>query len=220
MRFPLPYNSLRGVVSSMDYKDKILELADTILEWNLVDPKDIPKIPLYMEQVTSFFDEALSGARRNDDDKILTKTMINNYTKEGTLPRPNGKKYSREHMIRLMYIFMLKQVLSLQDIRQMFDLLQVDRKIEPMYGAYIELVEGYKEQLRLNLVRKMERVEEKLVEKGVDTDENFEMMLMLLTVAEATAGKMLIWRMLDGRSEERSKAKETEKEGTKSLDKK
>ena len=89
-----------------------------------------------------------------------------------------------------------------------------------MYGAYIELVEGYKEQLRLNLVRKMERVEEKLVEKGVDTDENFEMMLMLLTVAEATAGKMLIWRMLDGRSEERSKAKETEKEGTKSLDKK
>jgi hypothetical protein len=204
----------------MEYKDKILELADKILEWNLVDPKDIPKIPLYMEQVTSFFGEALSGARRNDDDKILTKTMINNYTKEGTLPRPNGKKYSREHMIRLMYIFMLKQVLSLQDIRQMFDLLQVDRKIEPLYGAYIELVEAYKEQLRLSLEQKMERVEEKLVEKGVDTDENFEMMLMLLTVAEATAGKMLIWRMLDGLSEQRSLAKAAEKEGTKSPEKK
>jgi hypothetical protein len=176
-----------------------------------VDLKDIPRIPLYMEQVTSFFDEAVAGARRNDDDKILTKTMINNYTKEGTLPRPNGKKYSREHMIRLMYIFLLKQVLSLQDIRQMFDLLQMDKNIEPMYGAYLELVAGYKDQFRLNLINKMDRVEQALEEKGVNTDENFEMMLMLLTVAEATSGKMLIWKMLDERAE-KGKAKDAGKE--------
>jgi hypothetical protein len=201
----------------MDNERKILELADSILEWNLVDLKDIPRIPLYMEQVTSFFDEAMAGARRNDDDKILTKTMINNYTKEGTLPRPHGKKYSREHMIRLMYIFMLKQVLSLQDIRQMFELLQMDKNIEPMYGAYLELVDGYKEQFKLNLVQKMERVEEALGEKGICTNANFEMMLMLLTVAEATAGKMLIWRMLDERAEQRGAGRDTGKEGAKPL---
>jgi hypothetical protein len=196
----------------MDYKEKTLELANTVLEWNLVELKDIPRIPLYMEQVTSFFDEALSGARRNEDDKILTKTMINNYTKEGTLPRPNGKKYSREHMIRLMYIFMLKQVLSLQDIKEMFELLQMDRNIESMYGTYLEMVEDYKEQHRSNLIAKMNRVEEKLLDKGIYTDENFEMMLMLLTVTEATAGKMLIWRMLDQLSEQRSQEKEPAKD--------
>jgi hypothetical protein len=185
----------------MEHKQKILDMADEILKWSLVDLKDMPRIPLYMEQVTSFFDEALAGARRGEDDKILTKTMINNYTKEGTLPRPNGKKYNREHMIRLMYIFMLKQVLSLQDIRQMFDLLRMDRNIEPMYRAYLELVEGYKEQFRQDLLHKMDAVEEKLGGKGANTDGNFEMMLMLLTVTEATAGKMLIWRMLDGLSE-------------------
>jgi hypothetical protein len=196
----------------MDYKQKALELADDVLEWNLVRLKDIPRIPLYMEQVTSFFDDALSGARRNDDDKILTKTMINNYTKEGTLPRPNGKKYSREHMIRLMYIFMLKQVLSLQDIRQMFDLLQMDKSIESMYGTYLEMVDEYKEQYRSNLMAKMDKVEQKLVAKGIYTDENFEMMLMLLTVTEATEGKMLIWKMLDGLSEQKMQEKAAEKD--------
>lgn len=196
----------------MDYKGKTLELADDVLDWNLVDLKDIPRIPLYMEQVTSFFDDALAGARRNDDDKILTKTMINNYTKEGTLPRPNGKKYSREHMIRLMYIFMLKQVLSLQDIKQMFDLLQMDRNIESMYGTYLEMVKDYREQHRSNLMAKMDRVEEKLLEKGIYSDENFEMMLMLLTVTEATSGKMLIWKMLDQLSEQQKQEKEAIKE--------
>jgi hypothetical protein len=196
----------------MDYKEKTLELADSVLEWNLVELKDIPRIPLYMEQVTSFFDEALAGARRNEDDKILTKTMINNYTKEGTMPRPNGKKYSREHMIRLMYIFMLKQVLSLQDIKQMFELLQMDKNIESMYGTYLEMVEDYKEHYRKNIIAKMDRVEEKLVDKGIYTDENFEMMLMLLTVTEATAGKMLIWKMLDNQSDQRKQDKDTTKE--------
>jgi hypothetical protein len=198
----------------MDNNEKILALADSILEWNLVELKDIPRIPLYMEQVTGFFDEAMAGARRNDDDKILTKTMINNYTKEGTLPRPHGKKYSREHMIRLMYIFMLKQVLSLQDIRQMFDLLQTEKNVEPVYGAYLELVEGHKEQFRRDLAAKMDRVEEKLREKGIYTDENFEMMLMLLTVAEATAGKMLIWRILDGLTEAKGKGGEPARDRT------
>lgn len=204
----------------MDNKRKILELADSILAWNLVEPKDIPRIPLYMEQVTGFFDEAMAGARRNDDDKILTKTMINNYTKEGTLPRPHGKKYSREHMIRLMYIFILKQVLSLQDIRQMFDLLQTEKNVEPVYGAYLELVEGHKEQFRRDLAAKMERVEEKLRQRGIYTEENFEMMLMLLTVAEATAGKMLIWRMLDGLSETKAKGGEQARAGAQPAEKK
>jgi hypothetical protein len=114
-----------------------------------------------------------------------------------------------------MYIFMLKQVLSLQDIRQMFDLLQMDRNIEPMYGAYLELVDGYKEQFRLNLIHKMESVEQALKEKDIYSDENFEMMLMLLTVAEATAGKMLIWKMLDERSAQKGNGEDPAKERAK-----
>ena len=195
----------------MDYKENTLELLDEVLQWSLVELSDIPKIPLYMEQITSFFDEMLSGARRNDADKILTKTMINNYTKEGTLPRPNGKKYSREHMIKLVYIFMLKQMLSLQDVKRLFDLLDQGNS-ELMYGTYLEMAEGYKEQYRENLITQMDLVEEKLKQKGIYSHENFEMLLTLLTVTEATAGKMLIWKLLDQKSEERRAQREAAKE--------
>jgi hypothetical protein len=128
------------------------------------------------------------------------------------LPRPNGKKYSREHIIRLMYIFMLKQVLSLQDIRRMFELLETDIGVESMYGTYLEMVEDFKRQQRSNLISRMERVEEKLVEKGIYTDEHFELMLMLLTVTEATAGKMLIERLIDELAEQRKQEKEPNRE--------
>ena len=196
----------------MDYKDKALDQIEEILQWSMVDLADIPKIPLYMEQVTSFFDEIMARLRRTEDDKILTKTMINNYTKEGTLPRPVGKKYSREHMIRLVYIFMLKQMLSLQDIKQIFELLGRDNDTEAVYSACLSIVEEYKDSYRQSLATKMEHVEEKLIEKGINTEENFELLLVMLTATEAMVGKMLIWKMLDGAAEQRQQEREAARE--------
>ena len=196
----------------MDYKDKALDQIEEILQWSMVDLADIPKIPLYMEQVTSFFDEIMARLRRTEDDKILTKTMINNYTKEGTLPRPVGKKYSREHMIRLVYIFMLKQMLSLQDIKQIFELLGRDNDTEAVYSACLSIVEEYKDSYRQSLVTKMEHVEEKLIEKGINTEENFELLLVMLTATEAMVGKMLIWKMLAGAAEQRQQEREAARE--------
>ena len=91
-----------------------------------------------MEQVTSFFEDQLGDMRRKEDDKILTKTMINNYTKYEVLPHPEKKKYSREHMIAMTYIIILKKVLSMQDIKAFFNL--TDKKddllLEPVITSY------------------------------------------------------------------------------------
>ncbi|MGN0244087.1 MAG: DUF1836 domain-containing protein, partial [Lachnospiraceae bacterium] len=51
-----------------------------------------------------------------EDDKVMTKTMINNYTKNKLLPPPVKKKYSREHIILLIYIYYLKNFLTIADI--------------------------------------------------------------------------------------------------------
>ena len=185
----------------MGIKDEMLEKAREIAKWNLVELGDIPRIPLYMEQVTSFFDEALAGARRNEHDKILTKTMINNYTKEGTLPRPHGKKYSREHIIRLAYLFILKQMLSLQDVKQIFELMEAGDGVEHLYATYLELIKESKAEYLNGLESRLEKVSAKLTEAGQYTDENAELLLILLMVTEATMGKMLIWRMLDDAGE-------------------
>lgn len=82
-----------------------------------VQPGEVPNIDLYMDQVTKFMDEHLESSKRYSDDKLLTKTMINNYTKNDLLPSPEKKKYTKDHMYTLLFIYYLKNVLSIDDTR-------------------------------------------------------------------------------------------------------
>ena len=80
----------------------------------------IPEIDLYMDQVTSFMEDHLTKTKRNPEDKVLTKTMINNYAKNRLLPPPVKKKYSRQHILLLLFIYYYKSLLSFSDIEQLF----------------------------------------------------------------------------------------------------
>lgn len=95
-------------------------LSDILDEFNKIDyvkPEDIPNIDLYMDQVTTFMEDNLASTKRHDDDKILTKTMINNYAKNKLLPPPEKKRYSREHLLMLIFIYYFKNILSISDIQ-------------------------------------------------------------------------------------------------------
>ncbi len=85
-----------------------------------IKPEEIPNIQLYMDQVTTFMEEHLGHTKRYPEDKVLTKTMINNYAKNNLLPAPVKKKYSKEHMLMLIFIYYFKNVLSFNDIQQIF----------------------------------------------------------------------------------------------------
>mgnify|MGYP000334617862 CR=1 FL=1 len=80
---------------STDNEAMIRHILDWISGIGYIKPEDIPNIDLYMDQVTTFMEEQLSSTKRYEDDKILTKTMINNYAKNNLLPPPNKKKYSK-----------------------------------------------------------------------------------------------------------------------------
>ena len=95
-----------------------LILASIINDFPNVHTADIPGIDLYMDQVTTFLQDKLQAfTRRPEDDKLLTKTMINNYVKNKVLIPPVKKKYSRDHMMFLIMIYYLKSFLSIGDIR-------------------------------------------------------------------------------------------------------
>ena len=95
----------------------ILKRLDTL---SYIRPEEIPGIDLYMDQVTTFMDEHLKNTKRYPEDKVLTKTMINNYAKNNLLPAPNKKKYSREHILLLIFIYYFKNILSINDIEELF----------------------------------------------------------------------------------------------------
>lgn len=103
----------------MDKKWKfyLRSILNHLSETNYIRPNDIPNIELYMDQVTSFLDDHLEQSKRFDNDKLLTKTMINNYTKNELLPSPVKKKYSKDHMYLLVFIYYLKNFLSINDVK-------------------------------------------------------------------------------------------------------
>ena len=82
-----------------------------------VRPEEIPNIDLYMDQVTTFIESQLAPSNHRKDGKTLTKTMINNYAKNDLLPPPEKKKYNKDHMLTLIFIYYLKNVMSIGDIQ-------------------------------------------------------------------------------------------------------
>ena len=95
-----------------DNKELVSSMLRKMTKLNYIKPGDVPGINLYMDQVTTFMDEHLSDSKRHEDDKILTKTMINNYTKNNLLPPPVKKKYSRDHLYILAFIYYLKNLIN------------------------------------------------------------------------------------------------------------
>lgn len=98
-------------INTNDYIDRLLRNMD------LIKPEDIPNIDLYMDQVTTFMENHLGRLKRTDDDKVLTKTMINNYAKNDLLPSPEKKKYSKDHVLLLTFIYYFKSFLTIGDIK-------------------------------------------------------------------------------------------------------
>lgn len=104
--------------SSKEFVRELLKKMETL---NYIKPGDVPNINLYMDQVTTFMDEHLRDVKRHENDKILTKTMINNYAKNDLLPSPIKKKYSREHIYILTFIYYFKNMLSISDIQKVLN---------------------------------------------------------------------------------------------------
>ncbi|WP_044937030.1 DUF1836 domain-containing protein [Pseudobutyrivibrio sp. LB2011] len=102
-------------------RKRLNEILHQLAEIDYVHPEDIPNIDLYMDQVLTFLDQELGTVREATEDKAMTKTMINNYTKNQILPSPEKKKYSRDHMLNLIFIYYLKNFLSMKEIKNILD---------------------------------------------------------------------------------------------------
>ena len=106
-------------INTDDLINSIIESLDRIDNIKL---QDMPNIDLYMDQLTTFMDDRLKHTTRYPgEDKILTKTMINNYAKNDLLPPPIRKKYSKDHLILLIFIYYFKTVLSISVVQTLLD---------------------------------------------------------------------------------------------------
>ena len=136
-------------------EERLNDLFEQLRKLEYIDVKDIPHIDLYMDQVTTFMESRLGAMKRYDDDKILTKTMINNYAKNNLLPSPVKKKYTQEHMILLVFIYYFKNLLNFNDIETILSYITENHFGEeqlPLVDVYTEVFTLEHDQM-INLMR-------------------------------------------------------------------
>lgn len=133
---------------TIDTKDILNSILASVSRIDYIKPGEIPNIDLYMDQVTTFMEDHLASSKRHPEDKILTKTMINNYAKNHLLPPPVKKKYSKEHLFILTFIYYFKNILSINDIQVL---------LAPLTEKYfsgeesLQLQDIYEEVMKLEL---------------------------------------------------------------------
>jgi hypothetical protein len=170
-----------------------------------IRPEDIPNIDLYMDQVTTYMDNHLKSSKRNRDDKMLTKTMINNYTKNDLLPAPNKKKYSKEHMLLLIFIYYFKNILSITDIQNILNPLTEkyyntgdDINLEQIYNEVFSLEKEQIDVLTKDVMKKYNRSQttfEDAPEEDRDFLTTFSFICMLSF--DVYMKKMIIEKLID-----------------------
>ncbi len=92
--------------------EEIRQLKERLEGERPVEWDGFPDIGLYMDQLISYMPRQLI---HYGEGEALTSAMVNNYIKDGAMPRAEGKRYSRTHLAYLTALCALKQVLSVKD---------------------------------------------------------------------------------------------------------
>jgi methyltransferase-like protein len=119
-------------------------MNEDIKNFHLPRWDELPNIDLYIDQLVSFLEQYLAGYIKNDnekEEKIITKTMINNYVKHKAIKAPVNKKYNKEHMASLFVIFILKEVYSIHEIEKLISLAIETSPIELAYDRFCSELE-------------------------------------------------------------------------------
>ena len=190
-------------IDSENLLNSILASLDRI---DYIKPGDIPGIELYMDQVTTFMENKLRHSTRNpEEDKVLTKTMINNYAKNDLLPPPVKKKYSKEHVLLLIFIYYYKGIMSINDIQTLLGPIteqyfqnEGDFTLENIYEEVFSLEKEQVAILKEDVVNKYSKAMntfQELPEKDAEFLQKFSF-ICLLSV-DVYVKKMIIEKMID-----------------------
>ncbi len=190
---------------TIDDKDLLNSILASLDRVSHIKPDAIPDIDLYMDQVTTFMDSNLAPSKRYPQDKVLTKTMINNYTKDGLLPPPHKKKYSKEHMLMLIFIYYFKNILSINDLHHILDPLtekyfssEGQLNLTDIYNEVFSLEKDEVTNLAKDITKKFNRSKKTFLDAPAEDVESLQMFSLICMLSFDTFIKrMIIEKMID-----------------------
>jgi predicted DNA-binding protein YlxM (UPF0122 family) len=152
---------------------------------NNINLDDFPEIDLYMDQVMQLFESKLSYTKRNEDDKVLTKTMINNYAKGNLLMKIKNKKYTKNHLILMGLIYNLKGALSLNDIKTILtpiiDAFEKEQKypLHDIYQSFLDIYDLNLDDLKSSSTKIYENITQLINDKNNSLGDYEEKLLLI-----------------------------------------
>ena len=190
---------------TIDREDLLNSILKSLGRIQHIKLEDIPNIDLYMDQVTTFMEKKLKSTTRNPEDKILTKTMINNYAKNDLLPPPIKKKYSKDHILLLIFIYYYKGILSINDIQTLLNPLteryfQTTKSLnlESIYEEVFSLEKEEVESLKEDIVKKFSISQETFKDAPKEDQEILQMFSFISMLSyDAYVKRLLIEKMVD-----------------------
>lgn len=103
------------------------------------DPKELPELDLYMDQLIEFLSKKTSLLQVEQEKPILTKAMVNNYVKFGILDKPHKKKYAADQIMQILMICHWKSVLSMEEIALLMEQGKKEEDLPRLYQRYRSL---------------------------------------------------------------------------------
>ena len=197
---------------TIDREDLLNSIIESLDRIHHISLDDIPNIDLYMDQVTTFMESRLRSTTRNPvGDKILTKTMINNYAKNNLLPPPLKKKYSKEHILVLIFIYYLKNILTINDIQTLLEPLTSKYftasdglTLEEIYQTVFQLEQQQVIWLEKDVLRKFEKAKQTFTEEEDEEKEFLQTFSFIAMLAlDVYVKKQMIERMIDELNEKK-----------------
>ncbi|MDE5910377.1 MAG: DUF1836 domain-containing protein [Lachnospiraceae bacterium] len=191
---------------TIDREDLINSIIDSLGRIQHINLEDIPNIDLYMDQVTTFMESKLRSSTRNpQEDKILTKTMINNYAKNDLLPPPVKKKYSKEHILVLIFIYYFKGILSIGDIQKLLKPItekyfqnSKELSLGNIYEEVFSLEKGAIADLQENILKKFDLSQGTFQDAPEQDREKLQLFSFISMLSyDVYVKKLLIEKMID-----------------------
>lgn len=181
--------------------DRIIqEITSEVASLDFIKTSKVPDIDLYMDQVTTLMEEGLKNSKRYPQDKVLTKTMINNYAKNDLIPSPIKKKYSKDHVLLLAFIYYFKYFLSIGDIQKLsaplinnfYPAEDNTLSISDIYEQIFSVVDGRRDSFRDSINESLKLAQDTFTDAKNEDMDYLQLFSFISILSEDIFAKLLV----------------------------
>lgn len=177
----------------MEKYSGLLQYSKTMSEVKLIRWNDLPRFPIYADQLLQIVKDELSFIQVGDEN-LITKSMVNNYVKWKMMPKPVKKKYEKLHIVSVIVITILKQVLPITKIK---DGIKLQIALQGNEGAYDSFCQALEESMRLTFLPILKGQNPYVLEDREIEYEN----LAISSITLALSNKLLTEKIIEIRNE-------------------